>query len=457
MATRQASSDRIAALEALVERLSTQVADRDERIAELEKLLGDSRRSRKRQAAPFSKGDPAQKPARPGRKSGDEHGRHGHKMVPGNVDRQLDAPLPGCCPDCGGTLEHVRDSDQYQVELPDLIPVVTRFKVAIGRCTGCNKRVQGRHSEQTSDALGAAGSQIGPAAKAWAHWLHYGLGLSFGKCSTLLARLGVQVTAGALCQPAQSHSNALVPVHAELVPHRNNTDVVVMDETGWRVEGQSAWLWVATCPTATAYDVADGRSYDEAQHLVDADFDGTLVTDGWAPYRKYTQADRQTCLAHLLRRCNEMVTDLPIWARHTPEHVADILHRALDARDLDGPERKQVCIDLVDRVADLAEQTHPHDENRKLIGHLDRELPDLFTFLKNPDVDATNWRAEQAIRPAVVNRKVWGGNRTWEGAQTQSRIMTVLRTAAQQGVDAIDYLAAHARAPNPNAAPPLFT
>jgi transposase len=67
------------------------------------------------------------------------------------------------------------------------------------------------------------------------------------------------------------------------------------------------------------------------------------------------------------------------------------------------------------------------------------------------------WRAEQAIRPAVVNRKVWGGNRTWRGAATQSRIMSVLRTATQRGVDEIDYLAGLARAPTPAAIPSRFT
>ena len=55
-----------------------------------------------------------------------------------------------------------------------------------------------------SDTLGAAGSQVGPVAKGWAAWLHYGLGLSFAKCAALLARLGIDVTAGALCQAAQT-------------------------------------------------------------------------------------------------------------------------------------------------------------------------------------------------------------------------------------------------------------
>ena len=56
--------------------------------------------------------------------------------------------------------------------------------------------------------------------------------------------------------------------------------------------------------------------------------------------------------------------------------------------------------------------------NRRLLDHLTRERDHLFTFLRAPGVQATNWRAEQAIHPAVVTRKVWGGNPTWAGADT---------------------------------------
>ena len=40
--------------------------------------------------------------------------------------------------------------------------------------------------------------------------------------------------------------------------------------------------------------------------------------------------------------------------------------------------------------------------------------------------------AEQAIRPAVVTRKVWGGNRTWAGAWTQQILASVLSTSRKQ-------------------------
>lgn len=449
---------KLAQLEALVTDLGGQIAARDARIAELEKMLDESRRSGKRQAAPFSKGDPVDEPARPGRKRGKAHGRHNHRRAPTvEADRVLDALLAGCCPDCGGTLEVQRVEDQWQVELPEMRPTVTRFRVHVGRCGDCGRRVQGRHPEQTSDALGAAGSQVGPQAKAWAAWLHYGLGLSFAKCSTLLGRLGIDVTAGALCSAAQSTSTDLVPVQADIVKRVNDAAMVVMDETGWRVGGHSAWLWVATTTDATAYNVADGRGFAQACDLVDEGYDGVIVRDGWAPYRRYTSATHQTCTAHLIRRCDELIADLPAWARGTPRQVNDILVAALAARDLDDDGRAETIADLAERVELLAADAHPHDECRKLVKHLAAEAPALFTFLAHPGVDATNWRGEQAIRPAVVNRKVWGGNRTWRGAATQSRMMSVLRTAAQQGTDAIDYLTALARAPTPADIPTLFT
>jgi transposase len=447
----------VARLEAALADRDAMIADRDARIAELEKLLGESRRSGKRQAAPFSKGEPNDEPARPGRKRGDAHGRHGHRMTPTNPGRELQAPLPGCCPHCGGEIDHERDAEQWQVDLPETRPTVTRITVAVGRCRDCGHRVQGRHPEQTSDALGAAGSQVGPVAKGWAAWLHYGLGLSFAKCARLLHRLGIDVTAGALCQAAQSTGADLVPVHAEIVRRVNDAEMVVMDETGWRVGGFSAWMWVATTEHATAYDVAGGRGFDQATNLVDEDYDGTIVRDGWAPYRRYTAATHQSCVGHLLRRCDELITDLPGWARSTPRQVKDLLGDALAARDLDDAGRAAAIVELGERLELLAEQAHPHDENRKLIAHLVNERDALFTFLARPGIDATNWRAEQAIRPAVVNRKVWGGNRTWRGAATQGRMMSVLRTAAQQGVDAIDYLACLARAPTTDAIPLLFT
>jgi len=337
-------------------KLNERLGQRDTRVTELERLLSESRRSGKRQAAPFSKGDPKEEPGKPGRRSGQAHGRHGHRMAPVSVpDREIDVSLPSSCPDCGGEVELERTAEQFQVDLPPMRPVTTRFNVSVGRCKGCGKRVQGRHAEQTSDALGAASSQVGPSAKAWAAWLHYGLGLSFVKSSRLLARLGVDVSPGALCQAAQSASTDLVPVQDSIVQAVNDSPMIVPDESGWRVGGEGAWLWTAATPAATAYWVADGRGHDEACEVISPEYSGVMVRDGWAPYRSFDKATHQTCCAHLLRRCDELIADLPAWARSTPRRVREILIEALDARDLGEKERQAVVADLTERVEMLAD------------------------------------------------------------------------------------------------------
>jgi len=437
-------------LQATVIELRETLAGRDARIVELERLLEEARRSGKRQAAPFRKGEPTDDPKPPGRKRGEAHGRHGHRMAPADPDRTLEAPLPEACPHCGGEIEHERDADQFQTDLPALpAPSTTRFKVAIGRCRACGKRIQGRHREQTSDALGAAGAQIGPGAKAWAAWLHYSLGVPFAKIARFFSeRLGLNVTAGALCQAAQSTSTDLVRVTGEIRRRINDAPMVVMDETGWRISGEPAWAWIATTVDLTYYNVAHGRGFAQARDLVDADYNGTLVHDGWASYGGYEAATHQTCIAHLCRRADELISDLPAWARGTPRQVRDILGEALAARESDQSERIRVIEDLSERIELLAEQAQPHDECRKLVKHLYNNLAALFTFLADPTIDATSWRAEQGIRPTTVTRKVCGGNRSDRGAQTQGRMMTVFRSATQQGTDAVDYLINLARAPD---------
>ena len=95
---------------------------------------------------------------------------------------------------------------------------------------------------------------------------------------------------------------------------------------------------------------------------------------------------------------------------------------------------------LYHRLLDLVWPAKAHAGNERLAAFLWDHRDDLFTFLAEPGLDATNWRAEQALRPAVVNRKVWGGNRTWAGARAQAVLMSVWRTCWQQGRSALDLL-----------------
>jgi transposase len=93
-----------------------------------------------------------------------------------------------------------------------------------------------------------------------------------------------------------------------------------------------------------------------------------------------------------------------------------------------------------ERLLDLAEPRRVVPEYERLAQHLWDHSEQWFTFLTDPRVEATNWHAEQAIRPAVANRKVWGGSQTWAGARAQSVLMSVWRTCWQQRRSALDLL-----------------
>jgi transposase len=162
----------------------------------LRRQLHEATRAGKRQAAPFAKGPPTSHPKKPGRKPGKDYGTKAHRPPPERIDEVHEAPLPDACPDCGGPIEPTRVDQQYQVEIPRQ-PIHRQFNIHVGFCRQCRRHIQGRHSLQTSDALGAAASQLGPDAQATVVELNKQAGLSHGKVSRVLESLfGISLTPG---------------------------------------------------------------------------------------------------------------------------------------------------------------------------------------------------------------------------------------------------------------------
>jgi transposase len=399
---------------------------------ELEKAM----RSAKRQAAPFSRGEPKKNPRKPGRKSGKRYGQRGTRPAPPKVDEIKSAPLPKRC-GCGGCVQWERTEAQYQEDI-ECRTVWRRFDVEIGRCQSCQQRVQGRHAEQTSDALGAASVQIGPRALSLAAVMTKQMGLSLGRAGQLLEQgFGLRLHRSTLSRAMARLGRKAEPTYEQLLDQARHSVVNVMDETGWRVGGESHWAHVAVGEQATVYTIRRGRGYSEAVSLIGADYAGFLVRDGWAPYRKFTAAQHQSCLNHLMTRCREMEIAEP-GAAGFPQRIRQALKKALQVRDRYGQGRisqRGLAIAtgrMEKRLGRLLRRLPRGKENRKLAQHLRNEQPYLLTFLRCPGLAATNHQAEHALRYLVTARKTWGGNRTAPGARSQSVLLSVMRTCWQQ-------------------------
>jgi transposase len=443
----------------LREDLRRSEAERQRLRREIEKLneqLDAARRAVSRQAAPFSRGTRVARPRRPGRKSGAAHGRHGHRRAPAHVDETYTARLPSQCPHCQGVVRPERVATQYQEELLVQRPLVRRFDVHVGRCRACHRRVQGRHPLQTSDALGAAAAQLGPQAVAFAVVLNKDLGLPYAKIARLWReRCGLTITASGLVHAVRRAARQAQPTYAALCETVRGSPVVTPDETSWRVAADLQWLWAFVTPETTVYAIQPGRGLAQAATVIGVDYAGVLVRDGWQSYRQFTKAGHQTCLAHLLRRCRVLLLEYP--AHPFVTRVKAVLQAALLTRDryhADAISEHGLASargQYLERLGQLLERAPSRRLRvRRFQAHLIVEFEAIFSFLFDPTLEATNWRAEQALRPAVVTRKMsGGGNRTARGADTQQVLASVLRTASQRGLDRTDLFVhlLHARTP----------
>jgi len=455
-----ATEARAAAAEAKIERLERLVAEQAARIADLERLLIAAERRSKRQAAPFRRGRDQSRPRRkPGRKSGTAYGRQGVRPAPAKVDEKVVVQCPAVCPHCmGGPVELTgRVGRQIQIDIPKVAYQVIEFELPEGRCRACGRRVQGRHPRQTTDAVNVGSVHLGPNVIALAAHLNKVGGLSYGKIAAVVAALfELKIVRSTLVRALQRLSNRAEPSYEAMSASIRASPVVYPDETGWRIDGQNAWLWVATNRKTIVFRIEAGRGFEQAKALLGEDFSGVIGSDGWAAYRSFEKADRQACVAHLLRRCRQLQEALPSRSGGYVSEAACSLKTALALRDFvhEGvltPEEAAIERGILEAGVDELLEHHPrHPEVRRLFKHLRVLRNDLFRFLDRPDVEATNWPAEQAIRPAVVNRKNGGGgNRSEKGARTQAVLMSVLHTAKSVAVNTLDALASLLRSPRP--------
>jgi transposase len=356
-------------------------------------------------------------------------------------------------------LRQTRVESQYQTEIPRQ-PIYRQFDIHLGQCRDCGRTVQPRHELQTTSALGAAASQLGPDAHAAVVFLNKQLGLSHGKCARLFQTLfGISIARATSARSLARTAHKTTTAYDQLRRGFRRAHWVVADETGWRVGGASAWLHAFVSRTASCYVIDPTRSHQPLADLLGSDWDGTLVHDGWAPYDQFSGASHQQCLAHLQRRCQGLLETARGMAARLPRQVLDLIMQTYDIRRrwragiLTDDQQAESGLTLACYLEEAASGRFTCAANGRLGNHILAHAMHWFWFLIDPAIDATNWRAEQALRPAVINRKVWGGNRTWRGAHVQSILTSLAVTLTQRGQDLLPWFSHARRALAPLALP----
>ena len=434
---------------ALVTRLQEQNARLTAANEELHKELAEAKRAGKRQAAPFSKGKRTSKPKRPGRKPG--MGLFSYRKPPSAdevTEPVEDVPVSGdTCPGCGGVLEHEGVRLAYVTDLPPIRrPQVTAYRVQVCRCRSCGKAVRGRHPDIAPDQYGASAHRVGKRLMAAAHVLHYGVGVPVRKVPAVLRALaGVRVSQGAISQDAlRRAAGAVGDAYSRLRTSVRASPFVHTDDTGWRVGGERAFLMAFETEEAAVYQVRARHRNEEVREVVPSDYGGVMVTDRGRSYdaQALSGVKQQKCLAHVLRSVSEVVHTKTGRGRSFGKSLSALLREAMDlwrayhrgeAEDFEVQAerlKQQLSYHLRDRPMTDADSYRLQNE---LGWHDDRG--NLLRFLDDPNIEPTNNRAERALRPAVIARKVSHCSKSVEGADAFSAFTSVIRTLERNGDD----------------------
>ena len=272
----------------------------------LRKDLEAAQRAAKRQAAPFSRGQPQSDPQPPGRNSGAAYSRHHQRPIPDRVDEEIHVAAPEHYPACGGPLRLERVEAQYQEEIVRRT-WVRRFPIPIRRCERCDQRVQGRHPLKISDALGAAAVQVGTEAVTLGVLMNKGLGLPHADAAAVLkSGFGLTMSRGGICRAIQRLARKAEATWHALRDAARRSLLAHRDETGWKVEAQLRWLWAVVTGQITFCEILPGRGFAEAAAILGAEYAGWLIHDGLRIYYKFLKAAHQSCAAHWIRRCREL-------------------------------------------------------------------------------------------------------------------------------------------------------
>jgi len=403
----------------------------------LAKMIANQRSATPAPSTPSGMTPVYQKPAskkrhkRRGRKKGHAGSR---RPTPVHIDRHVQHTLDAC-PKCAEPVTPCHSPPRTRVieDIPENVtPVVTEHTIPRYWCPNCHNTVE----PIVADAL--PGSMIGLRVLVLSAWLHYALGNTLAQITEVFNyHLQFKLTAGGLVQMWRRLQEILFAWYLEIQTQALDSAVLHADETGWRVDGKTCWLWCFTSQDCTYYLIDRCRGGPVLKRFFKKHFAGTLVSDFWGAYNAVGCARRQKCLAHLLRELKNVDHyhrpdgDWPTFRRRLRRLIRDGIRtrtRRLSAR------KRTVCRQRLEvRLQKLIEQPWDNRHARRLVKRLRRHAAELFTFVEHPEVPFDNNHAERTIRPAVILRKNSYANGSQDGADVQAVLMSVYRTLKQRG------------------------
>lgn len=429
----EAMRNELAGLHQLVQALTKQLAEKDKTQEKLQSELNELKQK------PFKRTYPVKNKKPRGRKKG--HQGSGRKQ-PERIDKIIRIEAEDNCPDCGTSFSSTSvERTRNVTDIDPIRPTInTKYVIERGWCPSCRKY----HESPITTAL--PNHRFGFQLMLFVVYQKTALGLSYGKIQEELERyFGLKISKGQLSNITIEVSQLFGSAYADLLEIMRTQKGLHIDETGWKVDGDTHWLWVFVNNIVTLFVLSKSRGSKVPKALLGTDFEGTIVSDFFSAYSPL-DVDKAKCWAHLLRDTHELTTGRPPPSGSERGKFHRELHElfltmglVLIEIEADPSRGEKRHASMRTKLANFAQQPWEDLDCIRLSKRILKHLDELVVWLINPDIAPDNNMAERALRPAVVTRKTSFGSRSKLGAHAFARMLSVIMSWRQQDKDFFEH------------------
>jgi transposase len=343
------------------------------------------------------------------------------------------------CPECHTLLkEPVKTYRRYTEDIPPIEPEVTEHTIHGYWCPGCKKIVYPKVTDALPNAM------IGLRLVVFTAWLHYLIGVSVNNLVKMMAAFShFKVSAGGLTQAWKTLASILEPFYSDIGQKVAQSAILNADETGWRLNGITHWLWCFATQKLCYYIITKSRASPVVKDFLGIMFKGILICDFWSAYNKISALAKQRCFYHLFTELVKVDKRNPsleweAFRKKLSRLLKDAIRLSNRKERLDLKDYVRLKKRLYNRLDQFLKATYEDKDAIRLIKRLKRHRNELFTFLEYEGISPYNNHAEQQMRKPVLTRKVSQQNRSHQGAKTQAVLMTLFRSAELQDKNPIE-------------------